>query len=109
MTVCLAVCCLFASCATQIGTYIGTRGDSSIELKLKLGNELSLKIDETTIEGNWELEQTEEGETIVVLKIGDDEYKATYNDSNASLTMPIILDLTNLSLSAISGVTLVKK
>ena len=105
MTVCLAVCCLFAGCSKQAGTYIGTGvGDVAIELQLKANEELEIQIGDTTKTGTWVV--SEEDETIVILTISGANYNATFNEEAGTLKLPIILD------GAIIGAslaTLVKK
>ena len=105
---CLSVCFLFAGCSKQAGTYVGTSsalsGGKSIELKLKGGDKFEMTIEDTTKSGTWSV--SEEDETIVVLVIGETEYKASFNEEKKTLTMPLILDGT---LGAASLCVLTKK
>jgi len=51
MAVCLSVCFLFAGCSKHAGTYVGVSaiGNTSIELKLKAGDEFEMTIGDTIV------------------------------------------------------------
>lgn len=90
MAVCLSVCFLFAGCSKHAGTYVGVSalGNTSIELKLKAGDEFEMTIGDTTKTGTWAV--SEEDENVVVLTISGVEYKATVTED--IIKMPLILD-----------------
>lgn len=73
MTVCLAVCCLFAGCSKHAGTYTGVTvlTQKQIELKLKGGDEFELTVDSSSTKGTWSVDEEDENSIKLVFDSGE--------------------------------------